>query len=129
MPLRSTRGISPLSTITDRLVDIILERQGHNHRSFWGIALCYIQLLVSAGFEPTHISLSPRVTPVQEGLPAWLWLFVRNSFLREMDDQEAGDVIREVTHMCEVDCKDGEGNWAIVYMRLRFSAVLNVLVP
>lgn len=30
----------------------------------------------------------------------------------------------EVTQMCEVDCKDKDGNWSIMYVRLRFSATL-----
>jgi hypothetical protein len=86
--------------------------------------LVLLQLLVSAGFEPVHISLSPRITPVPEGLLAWFQLFVRNSFLRDFSDQEAEDVMEEAANICEVDCKDGEGNWGIVYMRLRFLAVL-----
>jgi len=55
-----------------------------------------------------------------------LRLFVRNSFLRELDDdEEAEEVMKEVAAICEVDCKDGEGGWEIMYMRLRFSAILN----
>ena len=83
-----------------------------------------LQLLVSEGFEPTHVSLNTRSTPLPEGLPAWLRLFVRNSFLRELNDDEAEDVIQEVARMCEVDCKDGQGNWAMIYVRLRFYAIL-----
>jgi hypothetical protein len=64
------------------------------------------------------------MTPIPEGLLAWLQLFVRNSFLRELDDKEAEEVMNEVTAVCEVDCKDGEGGWEILYMRLRFSAIL-----
>jgi len=66
------------------------------------------------------------MTPIPEGLLAWLRLFVRNSFLRELDDdEEAEEVMKEVAAICEVDCKDGEGGWEIMYMRLRFSAILN----
>jgi hypothetical protein len=41
-----------------------------------------------------------------------------------MNDKEAEDIMNEVVNMCEVDCKDGKGNWAVLYTRLRFSAVL-----
>ena len=64
------------------------------------------------------------MTHIPEGLLAWLRLFVRNSFLRELNDEEAEKVMQEVASMCEVDCKDGEGSWVIMYMRLRFSAIL-----
>jgi hypothetical protein len=64
------------------------------------------------------------MTAISEGLLAWFRLFVRNSFLRDFSDQEAEEVMEEAAGICEVDCKDGEGNWGIVYMRLKFSAVL-----
>lgn len=64
------------------------------------------------------------MTPIPEGLLAWLRLFVRNSFLQGFGDEEAEDVMKETVNVCEVDCKDGEGSWAILYMRLRFAAVL-----
>jgi hypothetical protein len=54
---------------------------------------------------------------------------VRNSFLKEFNDEEAGEVINEVVDICEVDCRDkgvagGEGSWAMIYMRLRVLAIL-----
>jgi hypothetical protein len=30
----------------------------------------------------------------------------------------------EVEEICRVDCQDKSGKWAMVYMRLRFSAIL-----
>jgi hypothetical protein len=88
------------------------------------------QLLVSAGFEPSHVSLTsnPRTTPLPEGLPAWLSLFMRSLFLRNLGDEEAESVINEVSDMCATDCKDGAGNGAIVYTRLRFSAIMKETV-
>jgi hypothetical protein len=50
--------------------------------------------------------------------------FRSKKFLRELDDKEAEEVMEEVAAECEVDCKDGEGGWEIMYMRLRFSAIL-----
>ncbi|KAF6757568.1 cyclopropane-fatty-acyl-phospholipid synthase [Ephemerocybe angulata] len=84
----------------------------------------YVKLLVTAGFEPTHMSLTPRITPLPAGLFEWLRLFARNSFLRIFDDAEAAKIIEEVVENCRVDCQDAGGNWAMTYMRLRFSAVL-----
>ncbi|TEB22729.1 S-adenosyl-L-methionine-dependent methyltransferase [Coprinellus micaceus] len=76
----------------------------------------YVKLLVTVGFEPTHMSITPRITPLPTGLYEWLRLFVRNSFLHR--------IMGEVVENCRVDCQDATGNWAMTYMRLRFSAVL-----
>ncbi|KAK2459657.1 hypothetical protein APHAL10511_008302 [Amanita phalloides] len=87
----------------------------------------YVKVLVSASFEPTHLSLSPRVTPLKTGLYDWLEVFVRPFFLRDMLDKEAQEIMQEVVDMCRRDCQDQSGKWAMVYMRLRFSAVLKEL--
>lgn len=84
----------------------------------------YSHLLIKAGFNVKDISLNPRLTPVPAGLYAWLQLFARNSFLRGATDAEAEEVLREVESICEVDCKTSDGSWAIMYMRLRFTAIL-----
>ncbi|KAF8158241.1 S-adenosyl-L-methionine-dependent methyltransferase [Crassisporium funariophilum] len=84
----------------------------------------YGKLLITAGFEPTHISLNPRITPLRTGLYDWLNLFARNSFLRDFSDDEASDIMREVEDRCRGDCRDASGNWAMMYTRLRFSAIL-----
>lgn len=41
-----------------------------------------------------------------------------------MSDEEAAVVMKEVQDMCEVDMKDSDGNWALMYTRLRFVAFL-----
>lgn len=38
-------------------------------------------------------------------------------------EEEANEVMNEVEDVCRVDCQDESGKWAMVYMRLRFSAV------
>ena len=88
------------------------------------IAHFFNKLLATAGFEPTHMSLTPRITPLPTGLYEWLRLFVRPSFLRIFDDAEAHEIMKEVENACRVDCQDASGNWAMTYMRLRFSAIL-----
>ena len=82
------------------------------------------QLLTAAGFEITHISLSPRITPLSAGLYDWLELFVRHFFLQKFMDKEASEIMREVEARCRRDCQDENGNWAIMMTRLRVSAVL-----
>ncbi|EGN98113.1 hypothetical protein SERLA73DRAFT_182980 [Serpula lacrymans var. lacrymans S7.3] len=85
----------------------------------------YENLLQSSGFHVDHISLHPRLTPLSAGgLHGWLHLFARNSFLKIFNDKEAEEIINEVVQMCEVDCKDGRGEWSMMYVRLRFSATL-----
>ncbi|TFK70363.1 S-adenosyl-L-methionine-dependent methyltransferase [Pluteus cervinus] len=84
----------------------------------------YVKLLVTAGFEPVHVSLTPRITPISTGLGDWQQLFVRNSFLKDLSDEEAAEIMDEVENICRVDCQDQSGKWAMMYMRLRFSAVL-----
>lgn len=86
----------------------------------------YQGLLQSAGFRVDTISLVPRLTPLLDGgLRGWLQLFARQTFLKEFSDQEVAAIIDEVVDMCEVDMKDKEGNWSLMYVRLRFLATLD----
>ncbi|KAJ3803994.1 S-adenosyl-L-methionine-dependent methyltransferase [Lentinula aff. lateritia] len=85
----------------------------------------YSTLLEAEGFDVTHISLTPRLTPLETGLYGWLNTFARGSWLKDLTEQEADEAMKEVEEMCRVDCQDGNGNWAMVYVRLRFVAVLN----
>ncbi|KAJ4500069.1 S-adenosyl-L-methionine-dependent methyltransferase [Lentinula lateritia] len=85
----------------------------------------YSTLLKAEGFDVTHISLTPRLTPLEAGLYGWLNTFARGSWLNDLTEQEADEIIKEVEEMCRIDCQDGNGNWAMVYVRLRFVAVLD----
>jgi len=106
----------------------VLMQRGHNPVALdpWYFPSVddYQQLLVSAGFTVTHISLSVRHTHLEQGLRGWLEVFVRNSFLKAFSAEEANAIMNEVSDACAVDCKDGAGNWAMIYMRLRFSAIM-----
>ncbi|KAH0832231.1 S-adenosyl-L-methionine-dependent methyltransferase [Lanmaoa asiatica] len=83
------------------------------------------QLLQNAGFRVDTMSLVPRLTPLGDGgLRAWLQLFARWTFLKTVNDMDAGAIIDEVEQMCAVDCKDQAGNWSLMYVRLRFAATL-----
>ncbi|KAJ3803668.1 hypothetical protein F5876DRAFT_54250, partial [Lentinula aff. lateritia] len=85
----------------------------------------YSTLLKAEGFDVTHISLTPRLTPLEAGLYGWLNTFARGSWLKDLTEQEADEIMKEVEEMCRIDCQDGNGNWAMVYVRLRFVAVLD----
>ncbi|KAJ3502871.1 hypothetical protein NLJ89_g8693 [Agrocybe chaxingu] len=83
----------------------------------------YQALLTTAGFETKHISLTPRITPLPNGLYDWLSVFARTSFLREFSDEEAAQIMKEVEDRCRGDCQEANGKWAMVSARLRVSAV------
>ncbi|KII86629.1 hypothetical protein PLICRDRAFT_163835 [Plicaturopsis crispa FD-325 SS-3] len=85
----------------------------------------YSELLQAASFRPTHVSLTPRFTPLSTpgGLGDWIRLFVRSSFLKDFSDAEADSIIDEVVEACRVSCMDGNGKWAMIYTRLRFVAI------
>jgi len=113
--------------IRSALYDIV-KLKGHNPGDYdpWYFPSVedYAKLLTTAGFETTHLSLSPRITSLSTGLYDWLNLFVRHSFLQKFTDEEASEIMREVEARCRRDCQDGDGNWAMIYTRLRVSAVL-----
>lgn len=72
--------------------------------------------------------MHPRLTPLPGPLLDWLRLFCRNSALANVGDDEAEEILQEIQKVCEVDCRDEKGNWCIMYVRLRFAAVLSVRV-
>ncbi|KAG8930261.1 hypothetical protein FRC01_003002 [Tulasnella sp. 417] len=88
----------------------------------------YQTLLESEGFEVKHISLNPRITTLPGDLVGWQQTFCRESCFAEMTDREAEEAMKEVQDLCAVDCQDASGKWAIMYVRLRFVAVLSVKV-
>lgn len=91
------------------------------------------QLLRSEGFEPLSIALHPRPTRLPTSLYGWLQTFARASFLSAFSDAEAEEIMREVEEACAPDCRYGEVDektgevrerWEVMYVRLRFVAVL-----
>ncbi|KAE9402304.1 S-adenosyl-L-methionine-dependent methyltransferase [Gymnopus androsaceus JB14] len=84
----------------------------------------YTKLLETEGFKVDHISLTPRFTPLEAGLFNWLSTFVRGSWLKDLPEQETIEIMKEVEEICRVDNQDGNGKWAMIYVRLRFVAVL-----
>lgn len=55
----------------------------------------------------------------------WQQTFCRQSYYADLDDSEMDSIMREVQEMCAVDCQDKNGKWALMYVRLRFVAVLD----
>ncbi|KAH9947415.1 S-adenosyl-L-methionine-dependent methyltransferase, partial [Amylocystis lapponica] len=84
----------------------------------------YTSLLESAGFDVQSIALHPRLTPLNGSLYDWLRLFARSSSLGGLCDTEADAIMREVEDMCSVDFRDEQGNWTVMYCRLRVVAFL-----
>jgi ubiquinone/menaquinone biosynthesis C-methylase UbiE len=82
----------------------------------------YQQRLEEKGFKVEQISLHPRLTALPGPLIDWLRTFARGSMLSAFSDEEAESIMREVQDDCEVDCRDNDGNWSIMYVRLRFIA-------
>jgi hypothetical protein len=43
--------------------------------------------------------------------------------LATLDEREVDEILDEVVKACELDMKDEQGNWSIMYVRLRFKAI------
>jgi hypothetical protein len=63
------------------------------------------------------------MTLVPNGLKAWITLFARKTMLASLSDEKAEEVVEEVVKECEPDMKDEQGNWFVMYVRLRFKAI------
>ena len=64
------------------------------------------------------------MTRLNSGIFDWLNLFARNSFLRDLNDKEAAEIMEEVEEKCRIDCQDSNGNWWLMYTRLMVNAVI-----
>lgn len=52
--------------------------------------------------------------------------FCRDSMLSGLSDAEAEEVMQTAQDKCSVDMQDSSGKWTVMYVRLRFVAVLPV---
>ncbi|KAG8907833.1 hypothetical protein FRB99_002006 [Tulasnella sp. 403] len=106
----------------------VLKARGYNPEErdpwFFPSVEYYRQLLEAEGFRVDHISLNPRLTPLPGELLGWLRTFCRDSWLEDLGDQEAEDIMNEVQEKYAIDGKDEFGKWAVMYVRLRFAAGL-----
>lgn len=77
----------------------------------------YEDLLKTHGFTPVSVTLHPRYTPLPTDLNGWLATFARGSFLSGFSEDEAKEIVDECVRRCTVDCRDDQGNWAIMVSR------------
>ncbi|KAG8851793.1 hypothetical protein FRB96_009068 [Tulasnella sp. 330] len=107
---------------------IVLESKGMDAKSldpwFFPSVQEYKTLLEKGGFQVTHISLNPRITPLPGRLIDWLRTFCRESFLADLNEAEAEELMLLVEDKCAVDMRDSDGGWSVMYARLRFVAIL-----
>ncbi|KAF8489396.1 S-adenosyl-L-methionine-dependent methyltransferase [Gautieria morchelliformis] len=73
--------------------------------------------------EVHHISLNPRLTPLEGNVKDWMNMFCRWNFLEGLEDEEANLIMEEVNDLCAVDCCDSRGRWSMMYTRLRVVAL------
>ncbi|KAK8865596.1 hypothetical protein IAR55_000740 [Kwoniella newhampshirensis] len=99
----------------------------------------YTKLLEQHNLTPQNVQLVPRPTPLPTSLRGWLVTFARNSFLSSFSDQEADEIMDQVSEICRVDnywsdenpgvgvtsqgqekqVGKGQEGWEVMYVRLR----------
>jgi trans-aconitate methyltransferase len=89
--------------------------------SFYPSPAVYRRLLEQAGFTVHSIELVPRPTPLPNGMASWLTTF-RNGVLDRLPPDERIPIIARIVTLLEPILRDGDGNWAADYVRLRFHA-------
>jgi SAM-dependent methyltransferase len=81
----------------------------------------YTQLLERFRFTVGFIELIPRPTKLPGDISGWLEVFVQ-SFTQSVRETERKDFLEEVRRELEPRLHDGQGNWLVDYVRLRFHA-------
>ncbi|KDN36962.1 hypothetical protein RSAG8_10496, partial [Rhizoctonia solani AG-8 WAC10335] len=103
----------------------VLKRRGLANPDPWFLPQPaeYAKILESEGFKVEHISLNPRVTALPGSMVDFLHALYRISYLKHVGDEEAEEIIEEVSSICEFDQKDEMGTWSATYVTLRFRAI------
>ncbi|ELU42182.1 methyltransferase domain-containing protein [Rhizoctonia solani AG-1 IA] len=70
-----------------------------------------------------HISLNPSINTLPGSMIDFLRSVFRVSYLKHVDDDEAEDIIQEMSRVCEFDHKDETGTWGFMAVRIRFWAI------
>ncbi len=103
----------------------VLERHGYDGRGavpwFFPSPAEYGGLLQAGGFAVRSIELIPRPTPIPGHVIGWLDTFGENFFRLAPEAKRAG-LRDEVADLLAPALRDGEGNWTLDYVRLRFAA-------
>ncbi|MEG3638446.1 class I SAM-dependent methyltransferase [Magnetococcus sp. PR-3] len=103
----------------------VLKQHNPNHTAqhpwFFPTPENYRQLLEKAGFVVENIQLTPRPTPLGEGIRGWLSTFA-DPFLALAPDMDRDHFYAEVEALLKPCLMDTSGNWMADYVRLRFVA-------
>jgi trans-aconitate methyltransferase len=89
--------------------------------SFYPSPGIYRRLLEAAGFTVQSIDLTPRPTPLPNGMESWLNTF-RNGVLDQLSPTDRATAITNTVALLEPTLCDADGNWTADYVRLRFHA-------
>lgn len=95
--------------------------------SFFPSPTVYSRLLEAAGFNVDYITIFPRLTPLPQNpngespMITWLNTF-RNGVLDRLNPKDRGPVVDRIVCLLSSVLSDGEGNWTVDYVRLRFHA-------
>jgi len=104
-----------------------------NRRGYDGVAASpwffpspqhYQSLLEQGGFTVKHISLNPRPTELPTDLSGWLDTFSFQFLNVLASDEEKEAVKNEVVQQLTPTNVKEDGTWTVMYVRLRFVAVL-----
>lgn len=103
----------------------VMERHGYDGRGaipwFFPSPDEYRHLLEAGGFTVSSIELIPRPTPIPGHVSGWLDTFGEN-FFRLAPEADRENLRQEVADLLATALRDGEGNWTLDYVRLRFAA-------
>ncbi len=81
-------------------------------------------MLEDEGFEVRHISLTPRITPLEGNVIDWISPWARPTWLKDFDDEEADEILNEVQDRYAIEGQSSNGQWGFVTVRLRAIAFL-----
>jgi trans-aconitate methyltransferase len=79
----------------------------------------YRALLQKQGFLVEDITLTPRPTPLESGMGAWLATF-RRSVLELLPEGERPGAVEQIVSLLRPVLSDQQGHWTADYVRLRF---------
>jgi trans-aconitate methyltransferase len=81
----------------------------------------YRSLLEKEGFMVEEITLTPRPTPLESGMAAWLETF-RRSVFDLLPAVERPNAVEQIVSLLRPVLCDQQGHWSADYVRLRFLA-------
>lgn len=105
----------------------IMEKRGLAMADYWPwyfpSAADYRGRLEAAGFRVGHMELFARPTTLPGDIIGWLETF-GECFLKAVPKGRRGRFLEDVRDDLAADLRDGDGDWSVDYVRLRFQALL-----